>query len=814
MDIDVELDLATLGLEGRRQLAKSAATFGLHPTDFVQLLSADQQLETELRLAKALEEEKLQLAGRKSRRARRLLKERRAKEKFPKLLTTKVGLLNGQPISRRTVYLSASSSDSGDYPSGEEDVVDDRHARGSKAAADVRARRARAKPLLTTARGPSVMIGGMTSISLCRRRNRGLDHNEKMRKTNACSSTSSRSRSGSSSSETRSRRRSSSGLSDSSISVRHSHRGSSRNRGKRPRVEYITTFGDNDDDSSKKHAANSPAGLSWKTSKPPGTAASAVAASVVSKLLSSTSATNKTYSPFPNKSLSDMLRAPVASNSFASFNYRRGVANRSFSPEDHRRNQRRSPSSRRRGYRSRSRSTSPGRRHIGPWNNGRRRERRSHSTTGSESSRSSSKGKWSTKHDYRSSSNRHRSNSSRKSHSRSPLSQRVSVATLPIASSKREGSEYSESRPHVSEVGGTNPSSGDRSSPPLVRKRYYRPELESDEDSRLSEDDDEEDDDQQSNRRYSRSSGRQQDSPSARQTTATTGSWDSSGKMATSATTEAASYHIASKNAPGSAPPGASRPTPQELLKRRVQLQLTKAFNADKKAELEKQVQLEQERLAREEGLRRQARLLRRQEEKRLREERRAAMLASGKPDGSISDTSSSSSDSKTDLCANSRSQLSVPPSARHSPFPKKSSPSSLSLARRNEHRRSRSVSPSRTSRLPSPPSSTGSRSTPSAMRGQKYLPLDYRRMPHLSADYDRFPPSGSRDRFVNRSTRPESERCPPANHYRPSMSSRGTSHWRSNERSGPSPMHQNSSWSSAYPRSNRPSYRARERYS
>ncbi|KAF6771739.1 hypothetical protein AHF37_10615 [Paragonimus kellicotti] len=62
MDIDVELDLATLGLEGRRQLAKSAATFGLHPTDFVQLLSADQQLETELRLAKALEEEKLQLA--------------------------------------------------------------------------------------------------------------------------------------------------------------------------------------------------------------------------------------------------------------------------------------------------------------------------------------------------------------------------------------------------------------------------------------------------------------------------------------------------------------------------------------------------------------------------------------------------------------------------------------------------------------------------------------------------------------------------------------------------------------------------------
>lgn len=59
---DVELDLATLGVDGRRQLAKSAYGFGLHATDFLRLLDADQQLETELRMAKALEEEKLQLA--------------------------------------------------------------------------------------------------------------------------------------------------------------------------------------------------------------------------------------------------------------------------------------------------------------------------------------------------------------------------------------------------------------------------------------------------------------------------------------------------------------------------------------------------------------------------------------------------------------------------------------------------------------------------------------------------------------------------------------------------------------------------------
>ncbi|KAF6768171.1 hypothetical protein AHF37_07310, partial [Paragonimus kellicotti] len=741
--------------------------------------------------------------GRKSRRARRLLKERRAKEKFPKLLTTKVGLLNGQPISRRTVYLSASSSDSGDYPSGEEDVMDDRHVRGSKAAADVRARRARAKPLLTTARGPSVMIGGMTSISLCRRRNRGLDHSEKVRKANVCSSASSRS---SSSSETRSRRRSSSGLSDSSISVRHSHRGSSRHRGKRPRVEYITTFGDNDDDSSKKHAANSPAGLSWKTSKPPGTAASAVAASVVSKLLNSTSSTNKTYSPFPNKSLSDMLRAPVASNSSASFSYRRGVVNRlvyqsSFSPEGHRRNQRRSPSSRRRGYRSRSRSASPGRKHAGPWNNRRRRERRGHSTTGSESSRSSSKGTWSTKRDYRSSSNRHRSNSGRRSHSRSPLSQRVSTATFPSASSKREESEYSESRSHVPEVDGTNPPSGDRPSPPPVRKRYYRPELESDEDSRLSEDEEEEDDDQQSNRRYSRSSGRGQDSPSTRQTTATTGSRDSSGKMATSGTTEAASYHVASKNVPGSALPSASRPTPQELLKRRVQLQLTKAFNADKKAELEKQVQLEQERLAREEGLRRQARLLRRQEEKRIREERRAAMLASGKPDDSVSDTSSNLSYPFLLPHGILHSRGNPPP--LHCPLPVGMSIVAVEAFHQVGQVGSHRPHPQQALVL-LPPLCGAKNIFPQITDGCHIHQLIM----------TGFHQSGSRDRFVGRSARPEAERCPPANNYRPSMSSRGTSHWRSNERSWPSPMHQNSSWSSAYSRSNRPPYRARGRYS
>lgn len=56
------MDASALTAEARRQLAKSAATFGLHPSDFLRLLDADQQLEVELRLAKALEEEKLQLS--------------------------------------------------------------------------------------------------------------------------------------------------------------------------------------------------------------------------------------------------------------------------------------------------------------------------------------------------------------------------------------------------------------------------------------------------------------------------------------------------------------------------------------------------------------------------------------------------------------------------------------------------------------------------------------------------------------------------------------------------------------------------------
>ncbi|GAA51576.1 splicing factor arginine/serine-rich 16 [Clonorchis sinensis] len=487
MDIDVELDLATLGVEGRRQLAKSASLFGLHSTDFVRLLDADQQLETELRLAKALEEEKLQLAGRKSRRARRILKERRSHEKFPKLFTTKVGLLNGQPISRRTVYLSASSSDSGEYPSEEDEVYVGMRGSSAKAAA-AQARRARAKPLLSNAVGPSVMIGGMTSISLCRRRNHISEPGENVRKSGLRPS---------SSSPGSSRSRSSSSSTD-RTSGRRLRREGGRSHGKRSRVEYITAFGEGTDDNAeslnKRHPSLSSNATSWTKNRSPGCATSSLAASVVSKFLDS--------------------------------------SKRSVSPK-----------------------------------------------------------------------------------------------------------KYGATVHHTGAI------------------------------------------------------------PADRIIWRTPADTCSVGKPSL---------------------------TPQELLKRRMQAQLTKAFNADKKAELEKQLQLERERQLREEGLRRQALLLRRQEDKRARNERRAVAIASGSIPEDLSDSSSTSSDAQT----SGRGTRSLPFPASHPDAPGDRAPPKHGALAVRPHSQ-RTPSPSRRSRLPSPPSS-------SRLRNPKFMQTTQSGMKFTSQDESR----------------------------------------------------------------------------
>ncbi|CAH8823569.1 unnamed protein product [Trichobilharzia szidati] len=737
MDIDVELDASTLTTEARRQLAKSAALFGLHPTDFVRLLNADQQLETELRLAKALEDEKLQLSGRKSRRSRRLLRERRAQEKFPRLLTTKIGLLNGQPISRRTVYLSASSSDSADYPSDveEQDFSGVVYGSPTSKAATIRDQRARAKPVLSNARGPAVHIGGMTSISLCRRnyKQSSHDNHSKYRATSGRSSSSSSSSNSSSDGggggSRRSRR-----FSSSSSNRSFSNRGS-RSRNRRPkqhsRVEYITTFGDNDDnlDNQTGNGGNNQSKSNAQTtlydrgcglfgandSKPPGSAASAVAASVVSKLLSS-----KPTSETQIKSSSD--------NTSRHSTNRKNSRTRS-PPRYSDRGRRQLSKSR---YRSTSRSRSSSRRSNS--SRGSRNRRRDHSrnrrSDSSRDYRGSYRGYRRGSGPYRS---RRRSSSSRKSYSSSSTSV------------DNEKSNYSRNRTENSLCESEETTAIRQPSPP-VRKRYYRPELESADELEFSDEEKDDDNDNNNNNKKESSFKSSENISARRQSTSwkldssSYGGGDYAGKMMTSqqstittggsGPSPSPSHVLKCPTATGSTP----RLMPQELLKRRVQSQLTKAFNADKKAEMEKQLQLEAERQAREESLRQQARLLRRQEEKRLRAERRAMALELGSVLGDDDDDMTDSSSVSSSNASSSRHRSSrVQSSSRRSEFsPIRRRPTSVystydaSTGRRYSppsftRSRSRadtekgllgSPSSSRDDRLPSPPSYSNSRSS------------------------------------------------------------------------------------------------------
>ncbi|CAH8434662.1 unnamed protein product [Schistosoma bovis] len=704
MDIDVELDASALTAEARRQLAKSAATFGLHPSDFLRLLDADQQLEVELRLAKALEEEKLQLSGRKSRRSRRLLRERRAQEKFPRLLTTKIGLLNGQPISRRTVYLSASSSDSGDYPSDVEDQDFSGIVYGSPTskAATIRAQRARAKPILSNARGPAILIGGMTSISLCRRNNKQSGHSISSKYRSKSGRTSS-----SSGESVRGHRSSSS---DRSYSNRGSRSGF--RRPKHSRVEYITTFGDNEDNvddkrnnsGSSRFSSNKQTLLSDRNgggssgsldSKPPGSAASAVAASVVSKLLSSTSQTSvvKSKSSFVSASGSKSTRTESRIRSSPSFSDRR-----------------RPLQSRSRYRRSTSRSSSR-RSHSSRGSRSRRRyHSRTRNSNSSRSYRSSYRRYKRSPNRYRS---RHRSSSSRRSYSSSSTSTDNRKSNYDRVSANPSTRSFNQNPPYEQDAG-IQPNVQKQPSP-LVRKRYYRPELESADELELS---DEEQNDTK------KESSKSSDGNSGKQLTSRRSDSNSYGNFAGKMTSQqlvtggpSPSHDLKTPGVVGST---VRSLMPQELLKRRVQSQLTKAFNADKKAELEKQIQLERERQAREEGLRRQARLLRRQEEKRLRAERRAMAIELGSVPGNSSDSSSHSSSSSGSSYHNSsrarsrrfqaspvrrQSSMYSSSSRKYSPPPLHSSYSRPRI----ESERGLLGSPSRVvdARLPSPPSNT-----------------------------------------------------------------------------------------------------------
>ncbi|VDP32987.1 unnamed protein product [Schistosoma curassoni] len=654
--LDVELDASALTAEARRQLAKSAATFGLHPSDFLRLLDADQQLEVELRLAKALEEEKLQLSGRKSRRSRRLLRERRAQEKFPRLLTTKCYLLCIYIItesnlkiyfltSRRTVYLSASSSDSGDYPSDVEDQDFSGIVYGSPTskAATIRAQRARAKPILSNARGPAILIGGMTSISLCRRNNKQSGHSISSKYRSKSGRTSS-----SSGESVRGHRSSSSDVCLRSYSNRGSRSGF--RRPKHSRVEYITTFGDNEDNvddkrnnsGSSRFSSNKQTLLSDRNgagssgsldSKPPGSAASAVAASVVSKLLSSTSQTSvvRSKSSFVSASGSKSTRTESRIRSSPSFSDRR-----------------RPLQSRSRYRRSTSRSSSR-RSHSSRGSRSRRRyHSRTRNSNSSRSYRSSYRRYKRSPNRYRS---RHRSSSSRRSYSSSSTSTDNRKSNYDRVSANPSTRSFNQNPPYEQDA--VIQPNVQKQPSPLVRKRYYRPELESADELELSDEEQNDTKKESSKRSDSNSYG------------------NFAGKMT--------SQQLVTGG-----------PSPSHDLK------------------------------AREEGLRRQARLLRRQEEKRLRAERRAMAIELGSVPGNSSDSSSHSSSSSGSSYHNSsraRSRrLQASPvrrqSSMYSSSSRKCSPPPLhsSYSRpRIESERGLLGSPSRVvdARLPSPPSNT-----------------------------------------------------------------------------------------------------------
>lgn len=77
VDLDVTLDIDTLTTEQKGLLNQCAQTYGMKDEDFVCWLTRDKEEMEEIRLAKMLEEEKAQFAGRKSRRERRAYKEKK-----------------------------------------------------------------------------------------------------------------------------------------------------------------------------------------------------------------------------------------------------------------------------------------------------------------------------------------------------------------------------------------------------------------------------------------------------------------------------------------------------------------------------------------------------------------------------------------------------------------------------------------------------------------------------------------------------------------------------------------------------------------
>ena len=80
-DFDLSVDVMSLGTAQQHEINKIGATFEMGKKDFVKYLARDVEEMEEVKMAKDKELEKSNMSGRKSRRQRRVLKERRMEGK-------------------------------------------------------------------------------------------------------------------------------------------------------------------------------------------------------------------------------------------------------------------------------------------------------------------------------------------------------------------------------------------------------------------------------------------------------------------------------------------------------------------------------------------------------------------------------------------------------------------------------------------------------------------------------------------------------------------------------------------------------------
>lgn len=81
IDLDVTVDVNELTIEQAREMNDHSHTYGMESTDFISYLHLDKEEQERLKQARELEEEKAMYSGRKSRRERRALREKKLKNR-------------------------------------------------------------------------------------------------------------------------------------------------------------------------------------------------------------------------------------------------------------------------------------------------------------------------------------------------------------------------------------------------------------------------------------------------------------------------------------------------------------------------------------------------------------------------------------------------------------------------------------------------------------------------------------------------------------------------------------------------------------